>query len=57
MNETQVKLFSSSILISDVISYIDAHKKEYEMFLKEEEQKEIIKKQNSKKRGNKKNES
>lgn len=40
MNDEQVKLFSSSILISDVISYIDNHKEEYEKFLQEELEKE-----------------
>lgn len=39
MNDKQIKQFSSCILISDVISYIDAHKKEYEKFLKSENKK------------------
>ena len=42
MNDKILKMFCSGILISDVISYIDAHPKEYEQFVKEEqsEQKE-----------------
>lgn len=36
MNDKQIKQFISFVLISDVISYIDAHKKEYEQFLKDE---------------------
>jgi len=36
MNDKQIQLFSASILISDVISYIDNNKEEYEKFLKEE---------------------
>lgn len=54
MNDEQVKLFSSSILISDVISYIDNHKEEYEKFLQEELEKE--KEKNIKERGKNKNE-
>lgn len=46
MNEEQVKLFSSSILISDVISYIDNHKKEYEEWLKKENSKSNTKNKN-----------
>lgn len=38
MSDKQIKQFSSCILISDVISYIDTHKKEYEKFLKAERQ-------------------
>lgn len=36
MSDKQISLFSSSILVSDVISYIDNHKQEYEQFLKAE---------------------
>lgn len=39
MSDEQNKLFSSNILISDVISYIDNHKKEYEEWLKKENSK------------------
>lgn len=39
MSDEQIKLFSSNILISDVISYIDNHKKEYEEWLKKENSK------------------
>lgn len=46
MNDEQVKLFSSSILISDVISYIDNHKKEYEEWLKKENSKSNTKNKN-----------
>lgn len=47
MNDKQIKQFSSCILISDVISYIDTHKKEYERFLKLEN-KNIKKKEGKK---------
>ena len=46
MNDEQVKLFSSSILISDIISYIDNHKKEYEEWLKKENSKSNTKNKN-----------
>lgn len=36
MTDKQIKKFSSSILVSDIKSYIDTHKLEYELFLKEE---------------------
>ncbi|MBQ8891284.1 MAG: hypothetical protein IJ068_00255 [Bacilli bacterium] len=55
MSDKQISLFSSSILISDVISYIDNHKEEYEQFLKVEMEKE--KNKNTIKKGNSKNES
>ncbi len=37
MNDKLLKMFCSGISISDVISYIDAHPKEYEQFVKEEQ--------------------
>lgn len=40
MNDKQLKKFCSGILISDVISYIDAHPKEYEQFIKDIKKKE-----------------
>ena len=40
MNDKQLKMFCSGILISDVISYIDAHPKEYEQYIKKEQKKE-----------------
>lgn len=40
MSDKQLKMFCSGISISDVISYIDAHPKEYEQFVKEEKKKE-----------------
>lgn len=55
MSDKQISLFSSSILVSDVISYIDNHKEEYEQFLKAEMEKEKTKKTN--KKGKSKNES
>ena len=42
MSDKQIRQFSSSILISDIISYIDSHQKEYEEFLKEEELKKEL---------------
>ena len=33
MNDKQLNKISSSISVSDVISYIDTHKKEYQKFL------------------------
>ena len=41
MNGKQLKMFCSGILISDVISYIDAHPKEYEQYIKKEQKKEV----------------
>lgn len=40
MNDKLLKKFCSGILISDVISYIDAHPKEYEQYLKKDQEKE-----------------
>ena len=40
MNDKLLKKFCSGILISDVISYIDAHPKEYEQYIKKEQKKE-----------------
>ncbi len=37
LTNEQIKLISSSILVSDVIAYIDEHQKEYEEFMKNEE--------------------
>lgn len=34
LNEDQINVLSSCILLSDVKSYIDSHRKEYEEFLK-----------------------
>ena len=51
MSDKQISLFSSSILVSDVISYIDNHKEEYEQFLKVEMEKDNLKKI-AKKKGN-----
>lgn len=51
MSDKQISLFSSSILVSDVISYIDNHKEEYEQFLKAEMEKDNLKKI-AKKKGN-----
>lgn len=45
MNDKQLKKFCSGISISDVISYIDTHKKEYQKFL-ELEKKESEDKKN-----------
>lgn len=36
MSDKQLKMFWSGISISDVISYIDEHPKEYEQFVNEE---------------------
>lgn len=44
MSDKQIRQFASSILISDVISYIDSHQKEYEEFLKEELENQKLKK-------------
>lgn len=41
MDDKQIKMFASSILVSDVISYIDNHKKEYKKFLKKELENQI----------------
>lgn len=40
MNDKMVKMFCSGILISDVISYIEKHPKEYEQYIKREQKKE-----------------
>lgn len=56
MSDKQISLFSSSILVSDVISYIDNHKQEYEQFLKVEMEKEKPSKA-KKKKGKNNNES
>lgn len=45
MNDKQLKKFCSGISVNDVISYIDAHKKEYQKFL-ELEKKESEEKKN-----------
>ena len=39
MNDKQLKKICSGILISDVISYVNAHQKEYKKFIKDEEKK------------------
>ena len=55
MNDKQLKKFCSGISVSDVISYIDAHKKEYQKFLElekkesEDEKNELHKIKQSKK--------
>lgn len=36
LTDEQVKLFSSELLVSDIIDYINTHSKEYEQFLKED---------------------
>ena len=38
LSKTQIEIISSSILISDIKSYINSHLKEYEEYLKEVEQ-------------------
>lgn len=55
MNDKQLKKLCSGISVSDVISYIDAHKKEYQKFLElekkesEDEKNELHKTKQSKK--------
>lgn len=56
MNDKQIKKMYSGIVISDVISYIDAHQKEYKKFLEnesKEEKNELHKTKQSKKTINK----
>lgn len=39
LSQEQINLISSSILVSDIISYINAHSTEYEEFIKNENNK------------------
>lgn len=41
LSKEQIKTISSSILISDIISYVDNHREEYEEFLKNENNEDI----------------
>ncbi len=43
ITDEQIKMLSSSIMISDVIDYINKHQKEYEEFLKQLEKNELKK--------------
>lgn len=42
ISQEQIRQISSSILVSDVLTYIEQHRSEYEEFLKEEEKAEIV---------------
>ena len=44
MNDKQLNKICSGISVSDVISYIDAHKKEYQKFLKLEKKESEVEK-------------
>lgn len=42
LSKEQLKTIASNILVSDIIDYVNNHRSEYEEFLKEEELKENI---------------
>lgn len=42
LSKEQLKTIASNILVSDIIDYINNHRSEYEEFLREEELKENI---------------
>lgn len=42
LSKEQLKTIASNILVSDIIDYINNHSSEYEEFLKEEELKENL---------------